>query len=353
MLLLGLVWGSAAQTRKFSGVEFDRTVHDWGDITLSDGPQQCVFKASNTSSKPWRITSVVSSCGCTGVSWTKGDVAPGENAEIRATYSNDEGTSAFDKTLTVYMSNLSKPVVLHLRGMVSETKRPLSETFPAHALEAGFRSFSIKAGNMTQGGPRSGEFLVAGISGRERVNVSFESKSPQLEFTPQSVSVASGETVRVAYTLNPSRELWGRNTYRASISVDGRGSGRELEIWAVTKEDFSGLGKDELASAPVASSNPSSVSRSVGGEEQFKASFTISNEGKAPLRVYRVETNNPERVKSLQDNIPELNAGESFTLDFLVNCRGLDFGEDNLMIVSLYTNSPKRSVLNLFILPEK
>ena len=63
---------------------------------------------------------MVSSCGCTGAEWTRESIAPGESGEVSATYTNDEGPYPFDKILTVYTSAQKKPVLLHLKGVVTK-----------------------------------------------------------------------------------------------------------------------------------------------------------------------------------------------------------------------------------------
>ena len=100
-------------------VRFDKTIHDFGDVTLGQGALNCAFTATNISDKPIVIYNVVSSCGCTGVKWTREPVLPGKSGKISATYSNDEGPYPFDKTLTVYISNVKKPIVLR-PGSVEE-----------------------------------------------------------------------------------------------------------------------------------------------------------------------------------------------------------------------------------------
>ena len=100
--------------------DFDKTVHDFGKVTVKDGPLSCNFTVTNTGDTPLLIQSVVSSCGCTDVKWTRAEIAPGGTGTIEATYSNDEGPYPFDKSLTVYTSAAKKPVVLHLRGIVKK-----------------------------------------------------------------------------------------------------------------------------------------------------------------------------------------------------------------------------------------
>jgi len=106
---------AAAQTPE---QPFDRTVHNFGDISLKDGPQSCTFTFTNYTEEPATILVAVSSCGCTEVTWTRETLQPGEHGTVSATYSNDEGTFPFDKTLTVYVSYQKKPIILHLKGVV-------------------------------------------------------------------------------------------------------------------------------------------------------------------------------------------------------------------------------------------
>ena len=99
-------------------LKFDKTVHDFGEISVKAGPQTCTFTITNTAEEPLNIYAVVSSCGCTNVTWTRDTIEPGKTGKVTATYSNDEGPYTFDKTLSVYTSAQKKPFLLHLKGTV-------------------------------------------------------------------------------------------------------------------------------------------------------------------------------------------------------------------------------------------
>ena len=111
-LLLALAMGAT--------FEFDKTVHDFGEISLKDGPLSCTFTVTNTGDEPLTIFAVVSTCGCTGATWTRESIAPGDSGEVSVTDTNDEGPYPFDKALTVYTSAQKKPVILHLKGVVTK-----------------------------------------------------------------------------------------------------------------------------------------------------------------------------------------------------------------------------------------
>ena len=104
-------------------IQFDKTVHDFGEISAKAGKQTCTLTVTNDADEPLSIFAVVPSCGCTDVVWTREAIAPGATGVITATYSNDEGTGTFDKTLTVYTSAQKKPVILHLKGSVTKNAK--------------------------------------------------------------------------------------------------------------------------------------------------------------------------------------------------------------------------------------
>lgn len=123
MFAIALAFSCAGQSKEFFGkVSLDRTVHDFGRIAMKDGPVECSFLLTNISGEPIAIEAVVSSCGCTQVNWTRSRIEAGGQGTISATYSNDEGPYPFDKTLTVYISDTSRPIILHLRGDVVKKK---------------------------------------------------------------------------------------------------------------------------------------------------------------------------------------------------------------------------------------
>ena len=109
MLMSVFACGLYAQEKIGNGLEIDKNIHDFGDVMIDKGPVSCIFAVKNTGEKPAVIYNVVSSCGCTDVKWTREPIRPGGEGKISVTYSNDEGPYPFDKTLTVYFSDVKKP----------------------------------------------------------------------------------------------------------------------------------------------------------------------------------------------------------------------------------------------------
>lgn len=347
--LLSVAFSVNAQTVFGGVVSVDRTVHDFGDLFLKTGPVSCTFTVRNVSDKDAVIYSVVSSCGCTDVKWTREALKPGAEGTITATYSNDEGAYPFDKTLTVYVSDVKRPIILHLRGVVHDRKKPLAEMYPAHIGPAGLRSLEIKGGNLLQGESKSGEFTVANLSSKP-FSIDFKDVSDGLVLFPEG-PVAAGQTGRVRFTVKADRSRWGTNEYAATMVCGGRPAGK-IAVKAVTKENFSNLTKADRALAAEISLDRSTFTFDpcrIG--TSFTASYNVTNTGKSPLVIYKVETDSPGIV-SVPGNVrlhpSSLAPGKSAVISFKVDTSGLQAGEQ-LYMVTLYTNAPLRPMVNIFV----
>ena len=360
----------------FGGVvRLDKIVHDFGDILVTDGPVSATFTATNIGDKPLVIYSVVSSCGCTDVEWTRQPLKPGEKGTIKATYKNDEGGYPFDKNLTVYFSEPKQPVVLRLRGESHKKKLSLGELYPIKFGNLGFKAVDIKAGNLSQGQSKSGEVLVANL-GSMPINVKFDNVSDNLTLKLSRNPIPAGETAKLAYTVAADRNLWGKNYYYATPVVDGRaykavvrpsaepaveaagteavvadpnpelGAGKsKIGIYAITKEDFSSMTKEQrdMASVPVASESTFSFGKVKAGTK-VKGAFEIANKGKSPFKVYKVDSESSKvRVAKPADIAP----GSKGKLEAELDTSSFPKGEC-LIILTLTTNSPSRPIMNLF-----
>ncbi|MBR1927871.1 MAG: DUF1573 domain-containing protein [Bacteroidales bacterium] len=368
--------GSGPENTFGGVVRLDKIVHDFGDILVSDGPVSATFTATNIGDKPLVIYSVVSSCGCTDVEWTRQPLKPGEKGTIKATYKNDEGGYPFDKNLTVYFSEPKQPVVLRLRGESHKKKLSLGEMYTTRFGNLGFKSVDIKVGNLSQGQSKSGEMLVANL-GSKPLNVRFDDVSEGLSLKLSRNPLPAGATAKLVFTVTADRSLWGKNYYYATPVVDGHvhkavlrpssepvpaaagteavvadpnpelGPGKsKVGFYAITKEDFSSYTKEQRDKAPVPVSSESTFSfGKVKAGAKVKGLFEIANKGKSAFRVYKVDSESSRvTVFPFADVAP----GSSGKLEAELDTSTLPKGEC-LIILTLTTNSPSRPIMNLFL----
>ena len=375
LLMVSLSWGALAQNRFGGRVELDRLVYDFGDIQTTQGPVSCSYTVRNISDKPVTILNVLSSCGCTDVKWTKESIPPGGKGTISATYKNEDGPYPFDKTLTAYFSDVKQPAVLHLRGVVHEKVLPVGEMYPLHFGSLGMRSAELRAGNLVQGQAKSGEVKIANV-GKSPVRVAFKDVSEGLKISVSPETIPAGGTATLTYTITPDRAHWGKCWYYATPTVNGSaakavqtvkveprpergaeaivadpnpeiGAGKErIGVWAVIKEDFSGLTREQRASAanPMFSSSTFTFGQVKAGTK-VEAVFEGSNIGKSELLFYKADSDS-RRLNATQ--LPRIKAGGKGTVKATLDTSGMPSGEV-LVILTLTTNSPLRPIVNLYV----
>ena len=327
-------------------IELDKTVHDFGDVMVSDGPLKCTFKVTNISDKPLAINNVVSSCGCTDVKWTREPLKPGKDGVIEATFANDQGPYPFDKTLTVYVSGLKKPLILRLRGSVHAQKQPLSELYPKKWGSLGIKDTEIKLGNMEQGNQRSDAVDVANL-GSSPLKVEFDKVTPGLKIEVSPNPIPANGTAKMTYTVTADRSRWGKSWYYAEPVVGGKHyKDAQIGIWAFIKENFAGMSQADRnkAAQPVFEASTFNFGKIKAGTP-VEAVFQFTNSGKSPLVVHKADSDSPA---ARPGSIPTIPAGGKGTFKVPVDTGDLPKGE-TLIIITLTTNSPLRPLVNLFI----
>ena len=326
-------------------VEFDKTIHNFGDVMLSDGPLSCTFTMKNVSEKPVVIYNVVTSCGCTDVEWTREPVKPGNTGTISTVYTNDEGPYPFDKTLTVYISGIGKPVILRIRGIAHEKQLSLEELYPERLLTAGVKSMDLRCGNIEQGRSRSDETNIANLSDSPvQVTFSGVSRGLSMEVSPNPIPARS--IAQLKYTVTAQPDIWGKNLYYATPVIDGKSSGRQFSVFAFTTASFSDMTAAQRSegSRPIFTSNTCSVGKIRQGEAAA-GSFTFSNVGKDDFVIYKADVDCSESTVALPGNVK---SGYKGSVALNVDTSGLPEGE-MLLTMTLTTNSPARPVVNLFL----
>ena len=332
-----------AQTPK---VEFDKAVHDFGDIMITSGHHSCTFTFKNIGDQPVIIQSVISSCGCTNPVWTKSPVLPGKTGKVDVTFLNDQGPYPFDKSITIYISGEQRPVVLRIKGVVHDRPKSLKELYPEQFGDVALKRSSIDLGNIAQGETKSEIIEIANTSNRS-ADISFVNLSKGLSITAQPSKIGAGGKAKVNIVINTKEAVnWGNTQYRADISVNGSiVQGKSLRVSANIRDNFSALTKVQMDNAPL----PMAVSSSydfgkikAGGE--IKHSFSIRNLGRSNLLIHKVDTGD-KRV--IAKHPSKIEPGKTGNIEVTINTTG-DSGDKGL-ILSVITNSPTRPVFNLII----
>jgi len=330
-------------------LSFDKTVHDFGDVSTADGPLSCTFTLTNTGKDPITIFEVVSSCGCTDVKWTREPLQPGQSGTIRATYKNEDGPIPFDKTLTVYVSGVKRPVILRLRGVVHEKKISLSELFGAQKLgDFGLKDRQYKVATLKQGLSTSETAQVANL-GKRPLKVDFQDVTPELSLTVTPNPIPAGSTATLAWTIRSSAGKYGRNSYFATPVLNGKSADGRLEFVCWTQENFAAWSKEQRDAAALPYFQTSTFSFGVvRAGTTLPVRFECRNKGASAFKILKADTDSPALTAV---SLPEIPAQGEGSLLLELDTSLLSPG-DAVIMLSLTTNAPLRPIINLFVAGE-
>ncbi len=327
-------------------VEFDKTVHDFGDVSISDGPLSCTFTVKNIGKEPIAIYEVVTSCGCTDASWTREPLQPGKTGTISATYKNEDGPVPFDKTLTVYIAGVGKPVILRLRGVVHDKKKSVAELYGVEKLGAlGLKSLKYKVSNILQGESSADEAKVANL-GKQPLKVTFTDVSPNLTISVDPQTIAPGSTASLRFSVKSAPDVWGLHTYDATPVLNGKKAARPVTVSALTRGNFASWSADQRKNSAQCIFDESTLSfGTVKAGTPVQLAFSFTNKGKSALRIYSVDAD----AEGVTATLPgETAAQKKGSIPVKLDTSSLPKGETVIML-TLTTNCPARPVINLFL----
>jgi predicted RecA/RadA family phage recombinase len=122
-------------------IQFDKTVHDFGEISTKAGKQTCTFTVTNDGDEALSIFAVVPSCGCTDVVWPREAIAPGAKGSIwvNGTFEMPKDYAASDKAISagqeVYWDNDNsciKAAVAQVVGTGGDAGKVTTEASPVN-----------------------------------------------------------------------------------------------------------------------------------------------------------------------------------------------------------------------------
>ncbi|MDP3445433.1 MAG: DUF1573 domain-containing protein [Ignavibacteria bacterium] len=327
-------------------IEFNKMIHDFGDISLNSGNHSYTFIFKNIGKQPIIINTVISSCGCTTPVWTKNPVLPGENGKIDVTFLNDQGPYPFDKSLTVYVSGLNRPVILRIKGVVHEKPKSLSQLFPVKIGKLAFKKNHIEIGIISQGELKNDVIEVANTSGTP-VEIGFYDLTAGLSIRAVPPVINPGKKGELHITVNTAgTKNWGTTKYTTGFIVNkNKVSGSLLTVQARILDNFSSLSTEDRDHAALPMANSSAFNFGIVKSGEFvNRTFELKNLGQRDLIIYKAESNeNSAKTKYSSPVKP----GQTGKIDVTIDTKTLE--GDKTIQITLITNSPSRPVVNLLV----
>jgi len=317
--LIGAV-GLAAQPK----LEFEKAVHDFGQIKEADGAAEYSFIFRNTGSEPLLINNVKASCGCTTPSWTREPVAPGASGQITARYNTLNRPGPFNKTLTVTSNNGVGVIVLSIKGSVEPKVKTIEDHLPTKYGSMRIINKSLNLGKIT-----TEKLIVRDFDVYNDSDTAFSflpqatkvSEHIQLTFEPLELKPREKGVVRMTY--DPvKRGALGYHTEQVVIgTTDYKEPEKTLNVVATIEEYFPPMTEEELAKAPkLLLDRREHNFGKILPNAVVETSFTLTNTGKSELNIRSTLANCTCTVATLEKET--LKPGESTKLKITFDSKG-------------------------------
>ncbi|AGY54002.1 hypothetical protein BRDCF_p1375 [Bacteroidales bacterium CF] len=344
LALYPLAGASAQQVTEMS-IEFNKTVHDFGYIDINSGPKSYAFYFKNISKQTVIIQTVISSCGCTTPEWTKEPIKPGENGKIDVTFLNDQGAYPFDKSLTVYVTGSSRPIVLRIKGVVTQKPKSVKQQYPVKIGHLGLKKNQIDYGQAYYGSISKGAVEVVNLAGSP-IKVTFTDFSKGFYINANPEVIGAGARSDLIFSIDTrAAHTWGPTVFSATPVINGKKADKSIQVKATILEDFTRMSKEELDNAPLPIFSKSSYNfGEVKAGTVVKASFDYRNVGRSDMIIRQIQYSEDGLTATYKENT---SPGAASGIVSTFNTKGMS-GEKNL-IITIITNSPTRPIINLII----
>lgn len=349
---------SAAAVSYADNIKWLSTSYDFGTIHEDAGKAHGQVQFVNLGPEATIIQNVKSTCGCTGVDYTKDIIAPGDTATIWFDYNPTGRPGRFLKHIKAYTGLDNELMSIEIKGTVIGAPQSLDTKYPVTSGYLRLSSDLIPMGKTLYGTSRH-EYLHGYNQASDTLHLSWEGVPKYISLGASSLQIAPGDLFTLSAYMN-TRDGAEIGTLDAPFTLiaDYGTEHRELTVH-VTAEivpDTSAYTEQQLREAPAASVFPTLIE--LGDMSADKAvkplqvEFAIRNEGKTPLSIKRIHC--PElpqlfKIKSMPKSLkPEQWKPVKGTVDTAVLPQG------NFKIaIEVVTDDPLHPVRNVFIIGTK
>lgn len=328
-------------------LKFREETYDFGAISEEKGPVTHEFVFTNNSTRPVKILKVQASCGCTTPGWSKEVVAPGQKGFIQASYDPKGRPGFFTKSLTVTTDLEPNPVILQIKGQVTNEKEVSASDFP---VEKGSLKLKVSSFNMGRVFLKD-EYVVREfpVINAGAAPVHFTGKFVHAAYIKADVqprTVGPGEKAMIKISYNGAlKNQYGFQSDNVEMETDDKiNPVKSFSVYANLEDFFPELSAAELAKAPKLTLASHSLDfGNVQANAITEKEVHFTNTGKKELELKSIQPN-CSCITASSSKI-SLKPGESSTIKISFSPQDRK-GTQNKAI-TFYSNDPQNPVQRL------
>ena len=347
LCLLFLLIFAITNAQQAKQLNFRAETHDFGVVDENKGPVTHEFVFTNNSPRPVTILKVQASCGCTTPGWSKEPIPPGKEGFIQASYDPRGRPGFFSKSLTVTTDLEAEPVILQIKGQVTNEEKPAPFDYP---VVKGALKMKVSSFNMGRVFVKD-EYVVREfpVMNGSDSPLTFTGKFVhpayiKVDVQPRTVKPGEKAMIKVGYN-GALKNQYGFQSDNVEIETDDAVNPvKSFSVYATLEDFFPQMSAAELARAPRLTFDSYSLDLgNIQGNTTTEKEVLFTNTGKQELVLKSIQPNCSCITASAEKM--SLKPGESSILKISFNPSDRS-GTQNKAI-SFYSNDPKDPVQRL------
>lgn len=343
--LAAVALAAVAQPRFTSNTE----MHSFGQIEWKH-PVTVQYTITNTGDQPLVLTEVEPDCACSVAQWTQNPIAPGAKGTVNVTF-DAKALGHFQKSVAIYSNAEPHLVYLKFNGEVVREIKDFTRTHPYLIGQIRIDKNSLDFPDIQHG---EHPVIYIGV-----VNLSDRPYEPVLMHLPSYMEMEAkpnvlqkGEKGIITLTLNSEKltdlGLTQASVYLSRFGGDKVGEENEIPISAILLPDFSEMTDAEKANAPSISLSTKDIDLSsiLAKKSKARKDITITNTGRAPLQISKLQVFHPAVGANLKKSI--LQPGESTRLRVTLEKKNIGKKRRHLRLLMI-TNDPMQPKVEINI----
>lgn len=313
-------------------------------------PVTAQYVITNTGDSPLVLTEVEPDCACTVAQWTQTPIAPGEKGIVNVTF-DAEALGRFQKSVAIFTNAEPHLVYLNFNGEVVREIKDFTKTHPYQIGQIRIDQNSIDFPDVQYGEKPVIHIGVANLSDHPYEPVLMHLPS-YLQMEVKPTVLQKGEKGIISLTLNSEKltdlGLIQTSVYLSRFSGDKVGEENEIPVSAILLPDFSGMTVAEKANAPAITLSTKELDFTpiLAKKAKARQDITVTNTGRTPLQVSKLQVFHPAVSVSLKKNI--LQPGESTRLRVTVMKKNIGKKRRHLRLLMI-TNDPMQPKVEINI----
>ncbi len=325
--------------------QFEKAVHNFGEILETKGAVTAEFKLKNTGNAPLIINRVATSCGCTASNWTKEPIPPEGEGVVSITYNPRGRPGAINQRVTVFTNAPGAGIVLSLRGQVLPRPKTKEEIFRRRIGDLGLTNSHASMGVVYVNQQKADTLRMYNF-GKEKIEVTFDRVPKNITVTANPSVLAPEQEGQIIVSFDSKGiDDWGYIVNRIYVMVNNeRIRGNMINISARIEEDFSKLSEKELEKA--AKIEFAEIRKDFGDVKEgdvIEHEFVFTNTGKSDLIIRKIKASCG--CTTVAPKLTVIKPGEQSSLKASFRTRG--FSGRQSKTITVITNDPKNSTVVL------